>query len=60
MAELNNRKVCSERCLFAFFSDDTDSDIGSLNHADIVRAIADSEQQSFRILLHELDYERLL
>lgn len=38
----------------------SDSNVGGLNHAHIVRAIADGEKYSFLVLLDELDDKSLL
>ena len=42
MAELRYGEVGGERCLFAFFSDDADADVGSLDHRNVVAAVADT------------------
>ena len=42
MRELGYRKIGSERCLFALFPDNTNTDVCSLDHADVVSAVPDA------------------
>jgi hypothetical protein len=53
-----SRRILSE---YAYLDTrDTDTDMCSLNHTNIVSAITDSEQDCFLILLDQLYYESLL
>ena len=42
VAELLDRKVCRERSLTALLADDTNTDIGGLDHGDVVSTVADA------------------
>lgn len=58
--ELADRDVGRPGSLETFMARDPDADVGSLDHRDVVRAVADREQDRFEVLLDELDDERLL
>lgn len=42
VAELENGEVGCQRGLFAFFADDANADVGSLDHADVVATVANA------------------
>ena len=42
MRELGYGEIGSERCLFAFFPHNTNTNIRSLDHADVVSAVPDA------------------
>jgi len=42
MTELRDGKVCRERCLTSFFADDTNANVCSLDHGNVVTAVADA------------------
>ena len=42
VAKLGNGEICCEGCLTAFFSYNSDTDIGSLNHGNIIATIANA------------------
>lgn len=58
--ELADGDVGGTRSLQAFVTRDADSDVRSLDHRDVVRTVADSEQDRLEVLLDKLDDESLL
>jgi len=58
--ELVDREVCCERRLLAFFSDDTDTNVSLLDHANIVAAISNAASSLASELCNFLSYQTLL
>lgn len=58
--ELGNGNVSGAGGLETFDARDTDTDVGSLDHGDVVCAVANGEEDGFQVAFHELDDEGLL
>eukprot|EP00047_Mylnosiga_fluctuans_P014814 m.41369 g.41369 ORF g.41369 m.41369 type:complete len:493 (-) comp5665_c0_seq2:2098-3576(-) len=58
--ELGDREVRSEDCLTALEARDADTDMGRLDHADVVGAITDCKRDCMLAVLDQLDDLRLL
>jgi hypothetical protein len=58
--ELTNRNVRRSSSLQSLDSRDSDSDVSCLDHAHVVCAVSDSEEDRVEVLLDELDDEGLL
>lgn len=59
-SELTNGDIGRPGSLKTFNSRDSDSNVSSLNHADVVGTVSDGEKKSFEVLLDEFDNESLL
>ena len=59
-AELGDRHVCAARRLEALEPADPDAHVRRLDHAHVVRPVADGEQDVVRAPLHQLHHQRLL
>lgn len=60
IAELTNCYIGASCCLQTFDTTDADTDVCGLDHRDVVGAIADSKENSFRAPLNKLDDKCLL
>lgn len=54
-SELANGNIGTSRCLKTFHTSNTHTNMSGLNHGDIIRAIADCEQDRLEMSLDELD-----
>ena len=59
-AELRDGVVGRVHRLSTFFTRDTDTDVGGLNHGDVVGTVADGETHDAEAILDEVDDLRLL
>ena len=50
--ELRNCNICGPGCLEAFHARYTNADVSSLNHGDIVCAVADGEEDSLQVAFY--------
>lgn len=55
-AHLGDRVVGGVGCLQALVARDSHPDMSSLDHSDIVSAIADSQRDDFHLFLHHLHH----
>ena len=60
MLELEDREVRTKGCLLAFFTNDTDSNISSENHANIIATVSYAESLFLSIELDTVSNEGLL
>jgi hypothetical protein len=58
--ELDNGKVCCERRLHTFLSDDSNTDISDLNHGDVISSVTDACNPLIGVLLYFPSDDRLL
>ena len=55
IAKLPNSNVGAACCLQALHTTDANSNVGSLNHGDVVGTVTNSKQKSFQVSFDELD-----
>ena len=60
VAKLPNGNVRAARCLQTFHTTYPNTDVGSLDHGNIVSTIANSEKERFEMPLNEFDDESFL
>lgn len=60
VAELQDGEVSGKRGLFAFFADNTETNIGRLNHANVVASVTNGCGLFLRVVLDQLDNLGLL
>lgn len=60
ISELSDGDIGGAGGLETFDTGDADTDVGSLNHGDVVCTVTDGEQDGFEMAFHELDDQRLL
>lgn len=58
--ELGDGNVGGTSSLKTFDTGDTDTDVSSLNHGDIVCAVTDGEEDGFKVAFYKLDDESFL
>lgn len=56
ITELFDREISGERCLSSFLSNDTDTNVGGLDHGDVVATIADTADALLGVLADEPGY----
>ena len=58
--ELAEAKIAHSCCRVSLFAQDSDSNVGLLNHSHIIASIAYSQHCKFHLILDKLDDGRLL
>lgn len=58
--ELGDRDVGRACGLKTFYAGDTNTDVGSLDHGNVICAVANGEEDSFEVAFYKLNDEGLL